>query len=138
EWKGGYPNPAFSRMTELDGAWATRILTRFTPELIAQALTAGDYTQPRHRAFLQESLEKRRDKVRRRWSSRLSPLADVVVEGDRVCATDLAHQARTWPTQTFRYAGAAWSGVDLEKRAPLALAVEADAKVCTTLPRTAA
>lgn len=137
EWKGGYPNPAFARMTEGDAAWATRILTRFSPELIAQALRAGDYTSPVHRSFLQETLEKRLEKVRRRYFARLSPVADVVVEGGRLCGTDLARQAHTWPAGRFRYAAAVWTGVDLETRAPLAVTTEADGRVCTPLPRVA-
>jgi hypothetical protein len=137
EWKGGYPNPAFARMTELDGAWATRIMTRFTPELIAQAITAADYTDAKHRSFLQDALEKRLDKVRRRWFSRLSPIADVVVKEGRLCATDLAREARSWPEKEFRYAGVAWTGIDLERRTPLSIAAEPEGKVCTTLPRVA-
>ena len=38
EWKGGYPNPAFARMTELDAAWATRILSRFTDANVGAAV----------------------------------------------------------------------------------------------------
>ena len=46
EWKSGYPNPAFSRMTERDAAWMARILARFTDERIDALLTEAGPTLP--------------------------------------------------------------------------------------------
>src|SRR5690348_3987487 len=41
EWRGGYPNPAFTRMTEADGAWMARIIARFDERLVAAAVSVG-------------------------------------------------------------------------------------------------
>jgi hypothetical protein len=145
EWKGGYPNPAFQRMTELDAAWAARIVTRFDDEAIAKAITVADYTEPGHRAFLLDALIKRRDKIRQRYFAKLSPLADVVVragaaggQGRRVCATDLASAAKTWPQDSFRYAAAMWTGEDLDRKTTVAVSRRDGGEVCLDLPPVAA
>jgi len=134
EWKGGYPNPAFQRMTERDAAWAARIVTRFDDEAIAQAITVADYSNAFHRAFLQNALVKRRDKIRQRYFSKLSPLSDVTVKGGRVCATDLARDAGTWPSDSFRYAAAMWSGDNLESKSAVAVKAGEHGEVCMVLP----
>ncbi len=137
DWKGGYPNPAFQRMTERDAAWAARIITRFDDEAIAKAITVADYSEAFHRSFLQDALVKRRDKIRARYFSKLSPLADVTVKGDQVCATDLASAAKTWPVERFHYAAAMWSGEGLDDEKKVAVTRKADGEVCFELPRVA-
>jgi hypothetical protein len=92
-WRGEYPNPAFARMTEEDGAWMARILARFTDSLVAAAVRVGQYDAD-STAYLTRTLIARRDVILRRYLGRLSPLADVTVEGDQLHAVDLAARAR--------------------------------------------
>src|SRR5258708_4554578 len=55
-WRGEYPNPAFGRMRDHDGAWAARIIVRFTPAHIAAAVRVGDFTNRTHATFLTKAL----------------------------------------------------------------------------------
>lgn len=135
-WKAGYPNPAFARMQEADAAWATRILSRFGEDHVAAAIRAGDLSDPRHEAFLLHALSKRLHAIRRRYFAELSPIADLVVEGDRLCAVDLARQAKTWAPAEFRYTSALWAGTDLDPVAAPPVEVGAEGIVCARLPRT--
>jgi hypothetical protein len=102
-WRGEYPNPAFGRMTERDAAWAARIISRFTPEHVRAAVHTGDFTDPRHAAYLTDVLLKRQQILLRRYFSKLSPLSDVRVEGRRVCASDLAKRSTNQDPYSFRY-----------------------------------
>jgi hypothetical protein len=136
-WKAGYPNPAFARMQEADGAWAARILSRFDQDHLAAAIRAGDLSDERHRVFLLHALSKRLHAIRRRYFAELSPIADIVVEGDRVCAVDLARQAKTWSPAEFHYASALWAGAELAPVASPPVEVAVDGRVCARLPRTA-
>ena len=102
-WRGEYPNPAFGRMTERDGAWAARIIARFTPEDIRAAVGAGHFTNPAHTEFLVRVLIARQRILLTRYFSKLSPLADVQISGRRFCATDLARRAGIFPSSAFRY-----------------------------------
>jgi hypothetical protein len=92
-WRGGYPNPAFQRMTEGDAAWMARIIARMSDDLVEAAVEVGQYDKP-STAYLKHALIVRRDAILRRYLTRLSPLADVRLAGDRLCATDLARFAR--------------------------------------------
>lgn len=138
DWKGGYPNPAFARMTELDAAWATRIITRFTDEMIATAVGVGDYTVPFHSQLLTKTLIKRRDLIRKRYFANLSPLADVKVEGSKVCANDLARQSLTWPEKQFSYSATMFSGTQLDKSSKVTATAGPNGSVCVELPSVAA
>jgi len=102
-WRGEYPNPAFGRMTERDGAWATRIIARFTEPEIRAAVGAGNFTNPAHTEFLVRVLLGRQRRLLARYFSKLSPLADVQITGRRLCATDLARSTGTFPNGAFRY-----------------------------------
>ncbi len=103
-WRGLYPNPAFSRMTERDAAWATRIIARFTAEDVRAAVGVADLTNPAHTEYLYRVLRDRQHTILKRYFSKLSPLADVHVEGRRLCATDLARKTATFPREAFHYA----------------------------------
>jgi hypothetical protein len=110
-WKGGYPNPAFLRMTEGDAAWMARIIARFTNDDVAAIARVGDYTNPADTLYLTEALIERRDAILRRYLTRLSPLADAhVVDGGRLCATDLARRMHAANLDLFHYSGRRYAG----------------------------
>ena len=90
-WRGEYPNPAFSRMTEGDAAWMARLLARFDEPLVRAAVAVGKYDAVNER-YLAETLIARRTAILKRYLNRLSPIADVVATRSGLCGTDLARQ----------------------------------------------
>jgi hypothetical protein len=129
EWKNEYPNAAFSRMSERDGAWMARILAHVTPETVVALAEMGDFHVPGDTAFLAKVLQGRLDKILARYLTRLSPLADVrVEEKDRVCAVDLA--------QASRVSGAYHDVARLSNVTSLAVEELGGGKLCVQLPRT--
>jgi hypothetical protein len=89
-WHGGYPNPAFGRMQEADGAWFARILARFEKHHLAAAVAEGDFTDPKQTKYLLDALWERRTRILQRYLSRLAPLDVPTVAGNDLCTTDLA------------------------------------------------
>jgi hypothetical protein len=135
-WKNEYPNAAFSRMTERDGAWMARILAHITPEMVETLARMAKFTDPRKTAYLTRVLQGRLDRILGRYLTHLSPLADVHVAGtDRLCAEDLAEMRRLRPAGEFRHdarlaRGATAQGLEVTR--------QADGEVCVTLPHVAA
>jgi hypothetical protein len=104
DWKNEYPNAAFSRMTERDGAWMARILARFTPEMIDALAGMGKFSDPTKTAYLASVLKGRLDKILNRYLTRLSPVTGAHVEGtDQLCAEDLAETRALRSPEQFRY-----------------------------------
>jgi hypothetical protein len=130
-WVNEYPNPAFSRMTERDGAWMARILSRFTPELVHALAQMGRFSDPRNTAYIEQILQERLDLILERYLTRLSPLTNVHVEGrGNLCAEDLAETRHLRPAAAFRYRsrlGNRWLPVTRPQ----------PARVCIALPRVA-
>ncbi len=137
EWRGGYPNPAFSRMTEHDGAWAARIIARFTEEEVAAAIKVGDYTDPKHTAFLMREVRTRQILLLQRYLSKLSPITDLVVKDDQLCGVDLARAPGVFPNVAFAYSADVSRGDDLDPRTGLVTRASIDGKVCVTLTHAA-
>ncbi len=142
DWKNEYPNPAFSRISERDGAWAARILAEFTDAhveaLVAQArLPEGVLPDE-----LKRILIGRRDKLLRRWLSVVSPLARPTLgpspEGaPMLCLRDLAVFGRVVdPTQRV-YQAHAWAGRGLAPQGRLPVARRLGEEVCLLLPQVA-
>ncbi len=132
QWKNEYPNAAFSRMTERDGAWMARILSRFTPEMVQGLASLGKFSDPGNTEYLATVLQGRLDKILERYLTRLSPLADVRVEQkDRLCGEDLADMRHLREPSAFQYTARLQDGQ--------ALAVEraADGGICVTMPHVA-
>jgi hypothetical protein len=132
EWKNEYPNAAFSRMTERDGAWMARILARFTPEMVHTLVDMGRLSDPADSEYLESVLEGRLLKILQRYLTRLSPITEVHVEdAERLCGTDLAEWRALRDPSSFRYTarlvGGHWLTVE---RRP-------GAQVCTSLPHVA-
>ncbi|HWZ93462.1 MAG TPA: hypothetical protein VNW92_31600, partial [Polyangiaceae bacterium] len=129
EWKNEYPNPAFSRMTERDGAWMTRILARFTPEMVRALAELGRFSDPGDTAHVAAVLNGRLQKILQRYLTRLSPLASVRVEDhQQLCALDLAKWRRVREPGSFRYTARAGDGQALP------VAPRDDGTVCVSLP----
>ena len=80
-WKPEYPNPAFDRMQVQDAFWATRILVRFTDEMIRAIVKEGRIEEAEAERYLVETLIKRRDKIVRHHLSQISPLDEFRITG---------------------------------------------------------
>jgi hypothetical protein len=128
DWKNEYANPAFDRMTERDGAWMARILAHFTPDMVQAIAAMGQFSDPADTAYLSTVLEGRLEKILERYLTRLSPLADVRVSGDELCATDLAEWRHLRPAEAFAYTARVAEGSSLQVRR------EPGARVCVTVP----
>ncbi len=115
-WRGLYPNPAFERMRERDGAWAARIIARFSDEALQALAQVGDFTDPAQTAFLARELAARRDIILRRYFQRASPVTDLTVAGDELCGVDLARRTGVYPGQAYHYVVRV-HGVEREARA---------------------
>lgn len=123
EWKPQYPNAAFGRMTERDAAWMARILARFTPEAIHAIVAQADLPDA---GRLESILASRLEATLKRYLSRVSPITDVRLDGNRLCAVDLAERRLHVPV---RYSARA-------EDVPLAVERRGDGVICTTLPAT--
>lgn len=128
EWKGAYPNPAFLRMTERDGAWMARLIARFSPEDLRAIVAAGALTDPANAAYLTELLLARQQRILARYLARLSPLADVHADADgRICAVDLARLRGVFAPARFHYQIIETAA---RRRSALVPDVGADGSVC--------
>jgi len=131
-WKNEYPNPAFTRMTERDAAWMARVLARFTPESVRALAEAGRFTDPGNTDYIARVLEGRLARILDRYLTRLSSIADVHVEGDAMCAVDLAALRGVRQLGRFRYTARMNGAV------PLRVTADEGARVCVALVHVAA
>src|SRR5579859_3357676 len=128
-WKNEYPNPAFSNMTERDGAWMARILARFTPEMVRALAEMGQFSDPEDTRYLGEVLEGRLQRILERYLTKLSPLDNLRIErSDALCATDPARRRRVRDEASFHYDARSSDG------ASLAVTTRDDGSVCIALP----
>jgi hypothetical protein len=132
EWRGEYPNPAFMRMTEQDGAWLARILSHFSDELVAAAVEIGKYDTGSQR-YLIETLITRRDIILRRYFSRVSPIARVSADARGLCGVDLSRERRIVPNEPLSYRAYVYRGPNLEAAAKASFRRVDSPRVCLDL-----
>ena len=135
-WRGSYPNPAFIRMTEADAAWMARILGRFDAPLVAAAVSVGQY-EPPAAEYLMRTLVARRHKLLWRYLTRLSPVANLRVEGTRLCGVDVARHAGLVPADA-KPAARIFQGRGLEQISNLAVEIATEDQLCVQLGPTSA
>lgn len=92
-WQPGYPNPAFSRMQEGDGAWMARILAHFRDPLVEAAVDEAHFSDSATRDELVRILVDRRDRILERYLTSRSPLSHFSFVGTRLSFRDLAAEA---------------------------------------------
>jgi hypothetical protein len=138
DWKNEYPNPTFSRMTERDGAWMARILARFTPEMVAGLVKMGQFSKPFYTSHVTEVMEARLEKILARYLARLSPIADLRVDGgSRLCGVDLA-RARSVPAESSYHYAASLAVEDAAPSRTVPVVTGNHGEICLDLPHVAA
>ncbi|HET7542687.1 MAG TPA: hypothetical protein VFK05_22605 [Polyangiaceae bacterium] len=135
-WRGEYPNPAFGRMTEADGAWMARILARFDEGLVRAAVAIGKY-EPANERYLSETLIARRMAILRRYLSRLSPIGELSATAQGFCGVDLARLTGVVPNEPTSFRARAYRGAAHEPSRALRLLSAASPRVCVDLPHAA-
>jgi hypothetical protein len=131
DWHVGYPNSAFSRMEEDDGAWMARKISYIDDAALSAIIDQADLADPVARSELERVLRGRRDKILRRYLLRLSSLTHPTVkEGRQLCVEDRAEAAGLGapPTPTAQ--------VWLTRDAPTAVPVSrgGPAELCVSVP----
>jgi hypothetical protein len=133
EWRGEYPNPAFMRMTEQDGAWMARILAGFDDELTRAAVKVGQY-DPISEKYLTETLIARRRAILRRYFSKVSPIARLSVDARGVCGVDLARATGVVPNEEMSLRAYLYRGEQLDTNDKARFRGVAAPNVCVDIP----
>jgi hypothetical protein len=87
-YRTAYPFGPYARVTEADAAWGARILARITPDMVRALVDSANLTNPVVKHELMISLLGRREKLLKRFLTRLSPLARPRIDGAKLCVTD--------------------------------------------------
>jgi hypothetical protein len=139
-WKAGYPNPAYGRMSERDGAWMARIIAAATDEHLSALVKQGELSDPALEGELLRILSGRRERILSRYLTRLSPLAWPNIQPgskSELCVRDVVQQSGFRAAEPRRYAVTAYPDAG-GSGSPLGpVRARADARVCVTLPRQA-
>ena len=131
KYRPGYPNPAFSRVSERDAAWMTRIVAELKDEHLRAIIEQARIQDSRVSKELFRVIRGRRDKILRRWLGRLSPLAHPELHEGSLCVRDLA--AETGAASKAGYWAKLYQDPGLK---PTQAAAQADdASVCVRLPQ---
>jgi hypothetical protein len=137
-FRTGYPNPAFVRRSERDAAWMARIIARFDDERLAAAVDPA-LMAPVYRERLLEVLRGRRDKILRRYLTRLSPLSwpelGAASNGARtLCLEDLGLATGIARPEQRLYAVRTWIGIAARPGPTRRVALRGGRDACVELP----
>lgn len=90
EWRPSQYVEPFRKLTLPDAYWGAKVVASFSDRQVAAAIDAAGYEDPRARAYLQQMLCERRDKIARYWFGRVAPLDFFEVHGGSLHFHDLA------------------------------------------------
>lgn len=138
-WRSTTPNAAFSRLTERDGAWMARILARLSDAHLDAAIARARFGDPALSAELGRLLRGRRDKVLRRYLTRLSALTEPRLGADdgqaTLCLEDRLVSAGLASAGDRSYqARVREDGEDPRGARPIVATARGVADVCVALP----
>ena len=88
-WKPEYKNPAFENRLPDDTYWAAKKVMAFSDEAIREIVELAQYSDSEAEAWMVKCLIERRNRVGREYFSRVLPLDDFAVRGDRLQWTHL-------------------------------------------------
>jgi hypothetical protein len=134
QWHPVFWNGALERMTERDAAWMARIVARFDRRDLQALASLGRYTDPMVERELVRVMAGRRRAILERYLTRLSPLADPIVDENLVCMTDLAVFSRLrWPQDRI-YDAHAYGGANGRTALGRLPMMRRGERVCAVLP----
>lgn len=136
-WRPGYPNPAFGRMSERDGAWMARLISAFHDEHLRRLIQEAKMGDPSLEAELFRLLAGRRDRILERYLTRLSALTlpDLRrAEGSEVCLRDLVLESGWRANEERRYAVTAYAD-GARTGVPLSVRKIGGHRLCVEVPR---
>ncbi len=97
-WRGEKPYGAFDHMTAADAFWAAKLVLRFGEPHVRAAVRMGKLTDPRSEDYLVRTIMARARIIGRTYVATQTALDRFRVDGDHLCATDLAvHHRLTKP-----------------------------------------
>ncbi len=106
-WRPGYPNPAFGRMSERDGAWMARLIAEFRDADLRRLIQEAEMNDAALEAELLRLLSGRRERILERYLTRLSPLTlpDLLSgESSELCMRDVVLASGWRAGEPRRYA----------------------------------
>ncbi|MGE0788613.1 MAG: hypothetical protein AB7S26_23280 [Sandaracinaceae bacterium] len=134
QWRPGYANNAYDRLTEADAAWMTRIVARFGDEHVRAMVARARFSDPVVASELTRILIGRRDAILERWLTRLSPLTWPTVvraRGEaRLCVEDLAVSTSLRETSGRHYGAQPYAGDPLQPVDPMGVGRASDGRIC--------
>jgi hypothetical protein len=132
QWRGNYPNVAFSNMQPDDAFWGARLVSRFSDAIIRAIVQAAGYDDPRAVEYLASTLIRRRDIVARHWLNGVNPIVDVSLSpSGTLTFSNAAVAARVAEHGLYTIA---WARFDNESGASEQVAVEKQKKPNGTAP----
>ncbi|MEO8180328.1 MAG: hypothetical protein ABI895_15940 [Deltaproteobacteria bacterium] len=137
-WKAGYPNPAFSRMSERDGAWMARILAGFSEAALELLVKEGQFAEPALEAELARILIGRRKRILERYLTRLSALTHPEIRrgtDSELCLRDLVWAGGLHSERERRYAVTVFAAGATGPAQLAGVKQSFGQRVCATLPR---
>jgi hypothetical protein len=93
-WKPDLPYAPFDEADRFDMFWGTKLMARFTPDMIRAAVEAGRFTDPGAVQYLTQTLIARQRATMQYWFARVNPLDRFAVTNHALCFDDLAIGAR--------------------------------------------
>ncbi len=136
-WKAGYPNPAFGRMSERDGAWMARIIAQLGDDQLRELISIAHLDEPVVRAELFRVLAGRRERILTRYLTRLSSLTLPTTgrsKARELCLRDMVQASGIRKAHRRTYAATLYSSVNAPGLAlPQVREAEGD-RVCVDLP----
>lgn len=90
KFKVQLPNRAFKNLTPADAFWASKIIMTFKDDDIREIVKAGQYSRKEDAETIASVLIERRGMIADYWFSRVSPLDEFDVNGNKLFFEDLA------------------------------------------------
>jgi len=81
-WKSQLMNEAFERVTEADGYWAAKIISRFDDSMIRALVKTGEFSNPEAESYLVNMLIERRNVLTRFWFKQVVPIEEITLKNN--------------------------------------------------------